>query len=226
MAKPKRLLRLVINAISGANEEFLDIDAIVALIPDAEWTKGKTPDKSLRNVLKDTRYFVQRGSKYGLNCGGRPPQYLGAGSIGANGGPTVAAPGGTSRPTTSLPEAIDSVSPPNRCLASVYRILRDTELAREVKRRHRFRCQVCGSTIVLPSGECYAESHHIQPLGRPHDGPDVMDNILCVCPNHHAELDYGVLLITPSLLLRSPDHRIDQKYIDYHNGFWADAKGR
>ena len=114
-------------------------------------------------------------------------------------------------------EATDFAPPPNRVYAREYRILRDTELARRVKRLHRFECQLCGHTIELPNRRRYAESHHIQPLGQPHNGPDVIENIICVCPNHHAELDYGVSRILLPTLRRSDGHAVDSKYIDYHN---------
>ncbi len=40
---------------------------------------------------------------------------------------------------------------------------------------------------------------HIRPLRRPHDGPDDESNILCLCPNHHVEIDKGGLYITDTL---------------------------
>jgi predicted restriction endonuclease len=78
----------------------------------------------------------------------------------------------------------------------------------------KYRNQIpgCGKVIDLKDGAPYAEAHHVKPLGAPHDGPDVRENILCVCPNHHAQLDYGAIM---------PDGKslktIDAKYIEYHN---------
>ncbi|MCX5892441.1 MAG: HNH endonuclease, partial [Deltaproteobacteria bacterium] len=54
--------------------------------------------------------------------------------------------------------------------------------------------------------------HHIKPLGSPHDGPDVRENILCVCPNHHVMLDYGVIELDGVQL-----PGIGREYINYHN---------
>jgi hypothetical protein len=113
--------------------------------------------------------------------------------------------------------AADFAEPPDRVLATAYRILRDTELARRVKILHQFECQICGGTMDLPNGERYAESHHVQPLGQPHNGPDVIGNILCLCPNHHAELDFGVRAILPPALRKADGHGLEQRYIDYHN---------
>lgn len=114
-------------------------------------------------------------------------------------------------------EATDLVAPPERVHEQVYRILRDSELARRVKQLNDYRCQICGHTIEIPNGGFYAEAHHIQPLGQPHNGPDVIGNIVCVCPNHHAELDYGVIALSLPSLRHSSEHNIDAKYTDYHN---------
>ena len=120
-------------------------------------------------------------------------------------------------PATQEPS--DLLQPPTeRIPTTTYRILRDTELARRVKFIHRSECQICGHTIQLSSGARYAEAHHIQPLGQPHNGPDVLSNILCLCPNHHAELDYGVIALSRSALRLSASHTVDQQYLDYHNG--------
>jgi predicted restriction endonuclease len=42
---------------------------------------------------------------------------------------------------------------------------------------------VCGETIPLADGLRYAEAHHIQPFGAPHNGPDISENVICLCPN-------------------------------------------
>ncbi|MHA2143429.1 MAG: HNH endonuclease [Candidatus Thorarchaeota archaeon] len=56
-------------------------------------------------------------------------------------------------------------------------------------------CQICGQSIGLPDGSHYVEVHHIHPMGRPHKGPDRMANMLCLCPNHHVEMDKGAFYI-------------------------------
>lgn len=106
---------------------------------------------------------------------------------------------------------------PDRVATLTYRILRDTGLARYVKSLHNHECQICGSTITLPDGTRYAEAHHVRPLGHPHNGPDSEDNIVCVCPNHHAELDYGVIPIGTDTLRIKPEHAIHEQYVRYHN---------
>jgi hypothetical protein len=120
-------------------------------------------------------------------------------------------------PPPATQKANDLAEPPGRVPTTTYRILRDTDLAREIKQKHGHKCQICGHTILLPSGAYYAEAHHIQPLGGDHRGLDVMGNVLCVCPNHHAELDYGVRAISLADLRCIEDHKIDPQYVDYHN---------
>ncbi|MBX9791619.1 MAG: hypothetical protein K2Y37_22080 [Pirellulales bacterium] len=114
-------------------------------------------------------------------------------------------------------EASDLAAPAERILTRTYRILRDTELARHVKHLHGHQCQLCGYSIRLPNGLKYAEAHHIQPLGSPHDGPDVIGNVLCVCPNHHAELDLGAIPICLAELRHASGHVIDTARVEYHN---------
>ncbi len=100
---------------------------------------------------------------------------------------------------------------------TVSRIVRDTALATRVKRLHDYECQICGHTIILPDGSRYAEGHHLQPLGAPHDGPDILGNIICVCPNHHAECDLASIRLVRDQLRRAKGHEVSPKFIDYHN---------
>ncbi|SED43780.1 HNH endonuclease [Bradyrhizobium erythrophlei] len=119
---------------------------------------------------------------------------------------------------TPTPIATDIEEPAaQRVETRVYRVLRDTELALRVKKAHNYECQICGQTIVLKDGTRYAEAHHIRPLGRPHDGPDAQENILCLCPNHHVELDYGVRAIAREELRVVEGHNVGTKYLKYHN---------
>jgi hypothetical protein len=123
--------------------------------------------------------------------------------------------GDTAPPETDI--ASDIASPPPRVLTTEYRILRDTELARRIKRLHEYRCQICGERIELPDGSFYAEAHHVQPLGQPHGGVDDARNVVCVCPNHHAMLDLGTMPLNSKKLFAVAGHTLGPKYIDYHN---------
>ncbi len=106
---------------------------------------------------------------------------------------------------------------PGRVQTTVSRIIRDSSLTRAVKELHDFRCQVCGHAIQLSDGNFYAEAHHIRPLGSPHDGPDILENMMCVCPNHHVELDYRLTTLHLSDLQMKDEHQIAAIYIEYHN---------
>ena len=79
---------------------------------------------------------------------------------------------------------------PKRALTTVLRIVRDTKVSQSVKALYDYKCQVCNIAISTSAG-AYAEAAHIIPLGKPHNGPDVFANILCLCPNHHVSFDKG-----------------------------------
>lgn len=116
-----------------------------------------------------------------------------------------------------LAAEFEGVEKPGRRLCQVFRTLRQTRLAVHVKTLHRNACQICGKRIQLPDGEFYSEAHHIRPLGRRHKGPDKTDNILCLCPNHHVQLDYGAIPIDLKKLRRHATHSINPDHVDYHN---------
>lgn len=109
------------------------------------------------------------------------------------------------------------VANPGRVETLVDRIVRDTAAAADVKRRHNDCCQICGLTLRFSNGKAYSEGHHLQPLGTPHSGPDVKDNIICVCPNCHAELDCGGAVVNIDTLRRALGHDVGGTYIEYHN---------
>jgi hypothetical protein len=120
-------------------------------------------------------------------------------------------------PSTSQASDLDNSGPATRFLTETYRVLRDTALARTLKSKHDDRCQICGLAIKISEGKTYSEAHHIQPLGKPHNGPDVAENILVLCPNHHAMCDYGALKLRVTDLTMHPDHPIGERFIQYHN---------
>jgi len=107
--------------------------------------------------------------------------------------------------------------PPKKIQTHTYRILRDTHLARAIKALHKNTCQLCGTRIVLGEGKTYAEVHHIRPLGHPHNGPDIAENILVLCPNCHVRCDYGAIKINLSQVRTHPRHQIGQEFVKYHN---------
>lgn len=82
---------------------------------------------------------------------------------------------------------------------------------------HGFRCQICDERIELLDGSFYAEAHHIQPLGSPHNGPDIEGNVLCLCPTHHVMLDYCIIPLSHQSLKTVKGHLIESRFIEYHN---------
>lgn len=107
---------------------------------------------------------------------------------------------------------INEPEPSTRHLLSTYRILRDTALARRIKAENNYMCQICNKQILLIDDNPYAEAHHVKPLGGPHDGPDHPGNIICVCPNCHVKLDYGVIKLDQEIL-----NNVLTEFIKYHN---------
>lgn len=117
--------------------------------------------------------------------------------------------------------------------STVTRRVRDTAMSRDLKAQYGYRCQICGTTIQGRDGS-YAEGAHVRPLGRPHLGGDNRENLLCLCPNHHTQLDLGGLVIlndlsiahsttlVPSseLTFRS-DHQLAIGNVEYHRGMWT-----
>jgi len=120
-------------------------------------------------------------------------------------------------PAVETPSAADLPEPPPRIKTTIYRILRDTKLAQQIKAAHGYNCQFCRESIALADGSNYAEAHHIRPLGGEHKGLDVPENVLCVCPNCHVLLDYGAIEIETEKLATAPGHRVGADYVRYHN---------
>lgn len=106
---------------------------------------------------------------------------------------------------------------------TLLRIVRDTQQAKRVKDLYSYHCQVCDVRLEGSAGP-YAEAAHIRPLGAPHDGPDSLDNLLCLCPNHHVLFDYGAFAIADDFsllglegrLFRRPNHPISLAHLRYH----------
>ncbi|WP_159104187.1 HNH endonuclease [Streptomyces sp. CdTB01] len=118
--------------------------------------------------------------------------------------------------------------PASRRTVTLSRLVRDSELTVTVKRLHRDRCQVC-SLQLSTRFSSYSEAAHIRGLGRPHNGPDKLSNLLVLCPNHHVQFDTLAIYIdngdtvrmttdnTPiGQLRRHPAHQINEAHLRYH----------
>ncbi len=114
---------------------------------------------------------------------------------------------------------------PPRFESRVSRVIRDTRTAQELKSLYEFRCQVCGFRLEPSPGTFYIEVHHVRPLGGGHDGLDTSNNMLVLCPNHHAMFDFGIpRFLSPNDIemagTRYPlttKHHLAPDVITYHN---------
>lgn len=130
-------------------------------------------------------------------------------------------------PTRKSVEQIEldySINKKERREGTVVRVVRDTKKSRQLKDLYNCQCQVCELAIRTKNG-FYAEGAHIKPLGRPHDGDDSIDNLLCLCPNHHVMFDKGMFSIADDLtllgdvegkLIVHARHYINPESIKYH----------
>lgn len=124
----------------------------------------------------------------------------------------------------------------------VQRLIRSVATSRRVKKLYNGECQLCGGRLLGPDGEAYSQGAHIRPLGRPHYGPDVEQNILCVCPNCHVRLDVGAVVVDEnwSIIVRAAMfgevllpkletkgwHRVHPDYLRYHREWWEQRGAR
>jgi putative restriction endonuclease len=76
-------------------------------------------------------------------------------------------------------DAPDGRQIPDKRQLTITRIVRGTKVGEWVKRLYDFTCQICGRRLLTKAG-AYAETCHVKPLGRPHNGPDSSENILCL----------------------------------------------
>ena len=114
----------------------------------------------------------------------------------------------------------------------VTRIVRSTAVSQAVKKLYNDYCQVCDVQLEAPGGSL-AEGAHIRALGKPHLGPDVSENVLCLCPNHHSLFDEGGIYLTDDFkvhdyrgqvvgpLYKHSKHAIGLEHMRYHRGLWG-----
>jgi hypothetical protein len=118
--------------------------------------------------------------------------------------------------------------PVDRIKVKIQYISRSQKIVKTIKELYDNTCQVCETSIDTPSG-FIIEAAHIKPLGSPHFGPDLLENLLCLCPNHHAALDkFGWYLDDDLNVVSSMsnqkqgkiffrnDHTIGLSFIRYH----------
>lgn len=96
--------------------------------------------------------------------------------------------------------------------------IRNSRIILSAKAFQDHQCQLCKDAPKRPDGHGITEGHHIQPLGTDHKGPDVIENILVLCPNCHALCDQFAIPLPESLANSSgAEYQTGLKYIQYHN---------
>ncbi|MHC3456144.1 HNH endonuclease [Streptomyces prasinus] len=104
---------------------------------------------------------------------------------------------------------------------------------RKLKQWYQDSCQICATTLVLPSPRHrYSEAAHIR--AREHGGPDLTENLLCLCPNCHVLFDAGAYVLTDDLgVVDTVTHRlqaelkrhrwpyINPNHVRHHRHHWT-----
>lgn len=103
-----------------------------------------------------------------------------------------------------------------RIIREIEIILRKKKIVEKIKKLYNNTCQICGIRIPAGGNNFYSEVHHIIPLGNPHNGKDSLNNMICVCPNHHVQLDIKSIALERNHLYLNY-HPISKQSIDYHN---------
>jgi len=116
----------------------------------------------------------------------------------------------------------------DRAATTVSRIKRDVSLSENIKEIYGYKCQVCNVYLKTPYG-AIAIGAHIKGLGKPHNGPDVIENMICLCPNHHEQFDDHGFYIDPNTyeikgledfegkkITLNKKHNIEKSFLKYH----------
>jgi len=116
----------------------------------------------------------------------------------------------------------------DRAATTVSRIKRDVSLSENIKEIHEYKCQVCNVYLKTPYGGI-AIGAHIKGLGKPHNGPDVIENMICLCPNHHEQFDdHGFYIDSETYEIKGLEgydgkkitlnkkHNIEKSFLKYH----------
>ena len=98
-------------------------------------------------------------------------------------------------------EALVSGLPPKRVARVTQEIARNPKVARLIKERERYICEICKrEPFIQKNGQLYAEADHVQPLGGASKGLDTPGNIRCLCAQCHRVITYGSSEVIRELL--------------------------
>jgi len=115
---------------------------------------------------------------------------------------------------------------PSRRQSTSEHIIRNQQLAEDIKILYDYSCQVCSKRLEGANNTYGVHAAHIKDLGRPHNGPDIKSNMLCLCLNHHFLLDnygfsinddFSLIGIEGNLNIHD-GHNINLEYIQYKRG--------
>lgn len=98
---------------------------------------------------------------------------------------------------SKLGDAIDDLDQPDIGNTSPKRssylatfIVRDDRVRKQFLKRAQGRCEHCGELgFKRSNGSYFVEAHHIISLAE--QGPDTLENVIALCPNHHREAHFG-----------------------------------
>ena len=115
-----------------------------------------------------------------------------------------------------------------RLSVTTNRLKRNVALSEQIRKLYQYKCQICNVFLETPKGPV-AVGAHIKGLGSPHHGPDVIENMLCLCPNHHEQFDRFGYTINPDSyeiiglnefkgkkIFKENNHKIDKALLSYH----------
>ena len=108
-------------------------------------------------------------------------------------------------------------------------IQRNPKWPEYVKKLYENKCQVCNIFLKTHDG-AVSIGAHIRGLGKAHKGPDQVNNIICLCPNHHSQFDgFGFYIESETLEIKGLEkyegkrltikegHNIDKEFFKYHH---------
>ena len=101
-------------------------------------------------------------------------------------------------------------------------------MSEQIKKMYDYKCQICNIYLKTPFGGI-AIGAHIKGLGKPHNGPDIIENMICLCPNHHEQFDDFGFYIDPKTyeikglqkyegikINFNKKHSINKEFLEYH----------
>lgn len=118
------------------------------------------------------------------------------------------------------------IGPAKRSKSEVWRFVRNQDKVLHLKNLYQNKCQICGYTFEHNANQkngFYSEVHHYNPLKKQAD--DDFENMIVLCPNHHAEFDYGIKFIHLDATTIIDSHGKETgESITFHNSHKLDRK--